>query len=128
MDGAVQPGRAIVVRRDLQQAYARGGWPAFWRQELELAREERAHPRSVWDARDFHNRFTEPWFMARRYARLGEWEDALDALDLAWMERSHLMAAIPVDPLFAPLRSAPRFQELLRKIGASEVQPQPTQH
>jgi adenylate cyclase len=47
---------------------------------------------------------------------LGEHEAALDALELAWRQGS-LVPQLNVMPELAPLRGAPRFQELLRRLG-----------
>ncbi len=117
LDGALKPDRAPSIRTTLQRAYSTGGWQAFWRAELGVAEEEVARPGSVWVQP--YARYTGPWHRARRYARLQEWDRALDALDEAYAARHHLIATMPVDPLFVPLHDHPRFRDLLRKTGTS---------
>lgn len=48
---------------------------------------------------------------------LGEKSTALDWLDRAYQERNDRLVYLGVDPMADPLRSEPRFTELLRKIG-----------
>lgn len=48
---------------------------------------------------------------------LNETDAAMEALDQAYRERSTLMSYLKMDPRLDPLRSNPRFQELLRKMN-----------
>jgi Tfp pilus assembly protein PilF len=116
LDETLRPERASAARATLQLAYRGGGWSNFWRGELELAEAEVGHPGSVWIQP--YTRYTGPWFMARRYARLGEWDRALDALDAAYTARHHLMATLTLEPLFTALRPTARFRELQRKTAS----------
>ncbi len=58
--------------------------------------------------------------MAFVYAALGEADAAFEWLERAYQGRSLLLTTIRVDPGFDPLRSDPRFQDLLRRIGFPE--------
>jgi hypothetical protein len=49
--------------------------------------------------------------------RLGNKEEALRALEKGYLERAGAMAYLAVDPLWDPLRSDPRFQNLLRRMN-----------
>jgi hypothetical protein len=48
---------------------------------------------------------------------LGEADAALDFLEQAYDERSSWMLSLRCDPWFDPLRSAPRFRELVDRVG-----------
>lgn len=50
---------------------------------------------------------------------LGEHERALDLLERAAEERVWLVRLLAVEPIFDPLRSSPRFLELLRRLDLS---------
>jgi hypothetical protein len=50
---------------------------------------------------------------------LGDKDRAFGWLDKAYEERSYLMAFLRVIPLADPLRSDPRFDDLVRRIGLS---------
>ncbi len=54
---------------------------------------------------------------AQIYAGLGDTEQSLALLDQACNERSPWMIFLKVDPKFDPLRSDPRFQDILRRVG-----------
>jgi DNA-binding winged helix-turn-helix (wHTH) protein/TolB-like protein len=116
LDGSLRPARAAGARATLAAAYARGGWLGFWRAELALAEEDAARPGSVW--KPPYHRYTGVWSMARRYARLGERRRALRALERAYQARHHMMAVLPLEPLFQGLRHDAQFQALLRETGA----------
>jgi TolB-like protein/DNA-binding winged helix-turn-helix (wHTH) protein/Tfp pilus assembly protein PilF len=51
------------------------------------------------------------------YLGVGENEKALDSLERLFRKRSSVIPTLKVDPLYDPLRSDPRFQELLRRAG-----------
>jgi hypothetical protein len=38
-------------------------------------------------------------------------------LESAYLERSNAVVQIKVDPMYDPIRSDPRFESLLRKVG-----------
>jgi serine/threonine-protein kinase len=62
-------------------------------------------------------RYVSPFFFALVYTGLGDQNQALAYLDKAYEEHNDYLAYLKVEPLFDPLRSDPRFQELIRKIG-----------
>ena len=55
--------------------------------------------------------------MALVYAGLGEKDNAFAWLDKAYEEHSFNLSHLKVEPRFDPLRSDPRFADLLRRIG-----------
>jgi hypothetical protein len=51
------------------------------------------------------------------YLGLGEKDQAFAWLEKAYEQRSFLLAYLKVDPIWDPLRSDPRFADLVRRIG-----------
>lgn len=62
-------------------------------------------------------RYVPAFEVAKVHLGLGETDAALDWLEKAYEQRSHSMAFLKVDPQLAPLRTHPRFRELLRRVG-----------
>jgi serine/threonine protein kinase/tetratricopeptide (TPR) repeat protein len=58
--------------------------------------------------------------LATLYAALGEDEAALGELERAYREHSGALADIRVEPQLASLRSQPRFQALVRRLGLAD--------
>jgi len=61
-------------------------------------------------------RYVSPIIFARRYVQLGEKEQAIASLEKAYQERSATLRYLKMDPRYDPLRSDPRFQDLLRRL------------
>lgn len=61
-------------------------------------------------------KYVSPYFVATVYAGLGEKEKALEGLEKAYQDRGNWLAYVRSQPEFAPLRSDPRFQDLLRRM------------
>ena len=66
----------------------------------------------------FKRRYFSPHWIALVHTGLGERDEALRWLEKA-QERPHALfgTAPNVDPIWDPLRSDPRFQDLLRRMG-----------
>jgi TolB-like protein/DNA-binding winged helix-turn-helix (wHTH) protein/Tfp pilus assembly protein PilF len=62
-------------------------------------------------------RYVSPAAIAQLYVALGEKDQAFEWLEKAYQERSNMMAYLGVTPTVDALRSDPRFQDLLRRIG-----------
>ena len=62
-------------------------------------------------------KYVPPYWMAAVWTGLGDHDKAFYFLNEAYRIRSSYLERIPSDPLLDPLRSDPRFQELLHKIG-----------
>src|SRR3989442_15954969 len=56
-------------------------------------------------------------FFAPIYARLGEKEQAFQYLETAFAERTDYLIFLGREPLSDPVRSDPRFDALLRRLG-----------
>jgi len=91
--------------RDLRATYARQGWDAFWRQELQFANAERK------------DKWTDTTSFARRYARLGERQHALEELERAYTYHDHLILLMDCDRAFDQFRGDSRYEDLRRRVG-----------
>ena len=56
---------------------------------------------------------------------LGQTERAFELLEKAYAERSGLLVYLKVEPIFDPLRSDARFEDLLRRMGLEGGPPAP---
>ena len=54
------------------------------------------------------------------YLGVGRKEDAIALLQKAGAQHSSLLVLLKVDPVYDPLRSDPRFQQLLRRVGLAQ--------
>ncbi len=61
--------------------------------------------------------YVSDYWVAAIYAALGEKDEAFRLLENTFAERERWILLVRVDPRFASLRSDPRFQDLLRRIG-----------
>jgi Flp pilus assembly protein TadD len=61
--------------------------------------------------------YVSPFGIIWAYAALGEKEQAFAYLETCYQERRERMPWINVDPLMEPLRSDPRFEDLVRRMG-----------
>lgn len=86
----------------LREAYLAGGIKGYWRKQLEMWKTRRGH------------HFYE---LAEAYARVGEKDKAFEMLNQAYDEQTHGMAQLRVSPVLDPLRSDPRFANLLRRMN-----------
>ena len=89
----------------LREAYAASGWRGYVRKELELQIEESKE------------HYVNSYEIAINFARLGEKEQALTWLEKAYEERAGTLYWFTRDPRLDSLRSEPRFQDLLRRVG-----------
>lgn len=84
-----------------RESFARGGWQGFLR--------------AMTDGRNGANLAS--YRLATYHAALGERDRAFDELSKAYESREFFMILLKVDPRLDPLRSDPRFIELMRKVG-----------
>ena len=62
-------------------------------------------------------KYVPSYFFAGIRIGLGEDEHAMEYLEKSYEERSHWLIYLHIDPGMDGLRSNPRFQKLLRRIG-----------
>jgi TolB-like protein/Flp pilus assembly protein TadD len=62
------------------------------------------------------SRYVSALYFAAVYTGLGEKSTALDWLDRAYRERNDRLVYLNVDPMADPLRSEPRFRDLMRRL------------
>jgi serine/threonine protein kinase/tetratricopeptide (TPR) repeat protein len=62
-------------------------------------------------------KYVPPYSIALIYAGLGERDQAFRWLEKSYAERSGRMVELRADPMLDNLRSDPRFQDLLRRVG-----------
>lgn len=91
----------------MNDAYVKSGWKAYVQAVLNYAVNDRRTK-------------TPAFVMAGYYTRLGQKEEAIAWLEKAYEQRDFRMTMLSVDFGFDTLRSDPRFQELVRKIGLPE--------
>jgi TolB-like protein/DNA-binding winged helix-turn-helix (wHTH) protein/tetratricopeptide (TPR) repeat protein len=65
-------------------------------------------------------RYVPSYAMAAIYAALGQAEEAMERLEKAFAEHSIFLINMAVDPMLDSLRSDPRFQSLVRRVGLPE--------
>jgi tetratricopeptide (TPR) repeat protein len=85
----------------LRESFAKGGWKGY----LRLVTAENSPLKENNSVR------------ARAYLELGEKEKAFAELTKAYENRGSGLAWLKVEPQLAPLRSDPRFADLMRKVG-----------
>jgi eukaryotic-like serine/threonine-protein kinase len=62
-------------------------------------------------------KYIAPYFFAGMHIGLGEDERAIEYLEKSYEEHSHWLIYLHIDPGMDGLRSNPRFQDLLRRVG-----------
>jgi tetratricopeptide (TPR) repeat protein len=67
-----------------------------------------------------NTRYVTPAALVNVYIGLGDQEQAFVWLEKAYQERSNYLAYLKVFPILDPLRSDPRFADLVRRVGLPE--------
>jgi len=62
-------------------------------------------------------KYVAPYFFAGIHIALGENDRAMEYLEKSYEEHSHWLMYLHIDPSMDALRSDPRFQDLLRRVG-----------
>ena len=100
---ASQSGQDQKTIDAFKEAYARSGLDGFWQERLRQESLKAGH--------------ASPAALARINARLDRKDEAFKWLEKALQERSPYLVTLKGDPMLESLRSDPRFQQLLRRVG-----------
>jgi serine/threonine protein kinase/Tfp pilus assembly protein PilF len=98
-------------RLALARTYAQAGRQDEARKMLAECLAGEPKPTGAWDG----------WFLGEAYAALGEKDEAFRWLEAAVKERMTFIPWIRQNPAYAPLRSDPRFEELVRRMKLPEL-------
>jgi len=66
---------------------------------------------------DSQKEYVPPYDIARYYALMGDRDHVFEWLEKSYAERSGPLESIKTDNFFEPLRSDPRYIDLLKRIG-----------
>jgi eukaryotic-like serine/threonine-protein kinase len=89
----------------LEQAYATGGYRGYLDRQLQELKTSS------------QGEYVDPLGFAELYTRLGDKDSAFHWLERAYQEHSSWLNFVNAEPAYDPLRSDPRFADLLRRIG-----------
>jgi TolB-like protein/DNA-binding winged helix-turn-helix (wHTH) protein len=92
----------------LQAAFAKDGARGYWQRNLEDYRESAG------------SRYSPAVLAAGMCLRIGEKDRAFELLEKGFRQRDDLMINLNVDPVFDSIRTDPRFQDLVRRVGFPE--------
>jgi serine/threonine-protein kinase len=102
------PEEAAKEAAALREAYKKSGANGYWRKQIKIYEKNRA------SRSDFL--LTPLSIIASIYAQLGEKEQALALLEKAYEKREMDVTALK-SPIYDPIRTDPRFQDLMRRVG-----------
>jgi tetratricopeptide (TPR) repeat protein len=107
--GEYQRSGVIPAGAAARRAFQRGGAAGYYRWALRAG--ITAAPLAAGSLRD------RPFFRARGHARLGEADEAIGFLEKAYAQRECLLVLLKAQEWWDPLRSDPRFADLVRRVG-----------
>jgi tetratricopeptide (TPR) repeat protein len=89
----------------MEQGFRSGGWKGAYRKGIEVSLAQRK------------TGYSSAYTIATMYAELGEKDQAFQWLNTAFQEHDEDLLGLRTDSSFDPIRSDPRFAELVRKVG-----------
>jgi hypothetical protein len=95
----------VAFASALEQGFRSAGWKGALTKGIEVRQAQRK------------TGYSSAYNIAALYADLGDKDQAFRWLAIAYRERDLLLEGLKTDFLLDPLRSDPRFAELVRKVG-----------
>jgi TolB-like protein/Tfp pilus assembly protein PilF/predicted Ser/Thr protein kinase len=95
----------------LRRAYSAGGPKEMYREQVKQLQKTGTSPFLPTEAGPAQ------WGLAIAYAHLGENDRAFEQLERRYRDRGFEMLTLKTNPDLDPLRSDPRFQDLVRRVG-----------
>ncbi len=89
----------------LEQGFRSAGWKGALAKGIEVRQAQRK------------NGYSSAYRIAVLYAESGDTEQSFRWLNTAYQERDYSLEGLKTDYSFDPIRSDPRFAELVRKVG-----------
>jgi tetratricopeptide (TPR) repeat protein len=99
------PQRAEAIFNRLRESYKAAGEQGLWREQIEIL------------TKGPNPSFTSLIWITESYIRLDQKDRAFEWLKKAVDANHPGTHSLKVDPMFDPLRSDPRFQDLLSRVG-----------
>ena len=103
---------------ELRTVYQQSGEKGYWRKTLEFCQEaSRLRRKSASPSGYGFCDYAKDLYLALFHVRLGELDAAFQSLETAYNKHEAELIYLKVDPQWDNVRSDPRFQSLLRRIG-----------
>ncbi len=103
---------------ELRAAYRQSGEKRYWRKTLELCQEASTQRRKFATPSGYgFCDYVKDLYVALFHVRLGEIDAAFQSLEKAYTKHDAELINLKVDPQWDTIRSDPRFQTLLRRVG-----------
>jgi hypothetical protein len=103
---------------ELRGAYHQSGERGYWRKILAFCRDASKQPRKFGSPSGYgFCDYAKNMDMAAVQVRLGEFNAAFELLEKGFTKHEAELIYLKVDPNWDNLRSDPRFQDLIRRVG-----------
>jgi TolB-like protein/DNA-binding winged helix-turn-helix (wHTH) protein len=103
---------------ELRMAYQQSGEKGYWRKTLEFCQEASKQQRKFGTVSGYGwCDYVKDLYLALLHVRLGEFDAAFQSLETAYKKHETELIYLNTDPQWDGVRSDPRFQSLLHRIG-----------
>lgn len=103
---------------ELSKAYQQSGEKGYWRQVLAFCREASKHPRKFASISGYGwCDYVQNGDVAMLEVRVGEFNAAFESLEKGYSNHEAEIIYLRADPSWDPIRTDPRFQDLIRRVG-----------